>query len=419
MGRPTLLAACLFVLLSQQASSQLIDSDFNPQVSATCKADHTMHIRVSFNQSFYGIIHARDYRTSACMNLGDGGQSVTLNVSLLAPPGSAEYCGLLINNRTQEKSLPVAVRVHKTLELADDKFYVITCGKAGPRNQSSPVSLNLLDGSRKVTRAVYSNPYTLRIETGKMDASNGFRVKNCFAFNKINTSVPLVDDRGCPSNGEGIGKFVYDDSLGIADAKLRSMFKFPESSEVFLQCDVAFCKGACPRPSCNGDVSNYVTPSTEEGTVIAGNTVFVLDPGEAPLVQELCDEERAGPGWLLWLCIALGVLFLIMLIINIFLCSAMTCACTRTEIIEKEPSIIEDYDPYRSWHGSQYGSRYSLNGAPPNPKGYTSGGSTMNSARSVSSHSDHYAIVHSRPGSRGYGKQRGPSSHVGSHYSGK
>lgn len=36
----------------------------------------------------------------------------------------------------------------------------------------------------------------------------------------------------------------------------------------------------------------------------------------------------------------------------------MTCSCTRTDIIEKEPSIIEDYDPYRSWHGSQYGSRF-------------------------------------------------------------
>lgn len=66
-------------------------------------------------------------------------------------------------------------------------------------------------------------------------------------------------------------------------------------------------------------------------------------------------------------------------------------------------------------------SRYSLNGAPQHPKGYTSGGSTLNSARSVSSHSDHYAIVHSRPGSRGYTntKNRGPPSHIGSHYSGK
>lgn len=33
--------------------------------------------------------------------------------------------------RTEERSIQLAVRVHKTLELADDKFYVITCGKSG------------------------------------------------------------------------------------------------------------------------------------------------------------------------------------------------------------------------------------------------------------------------------------------------
>lgn len=69
------------------------------------------------------------------------------------------------------------------------------------------------------------------------------------------------------------------------------------------------------------------------------------------------DRGTIHPQWLLWLAVALGILFLIMLIINIFLCSAMSCSCARTEIIEKEPSIIEDYDPYRSWPGSQYGSR--------------------------------------------------------------
>lgn len=36
--------------------------------------------------------------------------------------------------KTEERSVPVAVRIHKTLELADDKFYVITCGKAGFKN---------------------------------------------------------------------------------------------------------------------------------------------------------------------------------------------------------------------------------------------------------------------------------------------
>lgn len=78
------------------------------------------------------------------------------------------------------------------------------------------------------------------------------------------------------------------------------------------------------------------------------------------VVQTLYDDGSVHPLWLLWLAVAFGILFLIMLIINIFLCSAMTCSCARTDIIEKEPSIIEDYDPYRSWHGSQYGSRFDL-----------------------------------------------------------
>lgn len=33
--------------------------------------------------------------------------------------------------RTEERSVQIAVRIHKTLELADDKFYVITCGRGG------------------------------------------------------------------------------------------------------------------------------------------------------------------------------------------------------------------------------------------------------------------------------------------------
>ena len=44
-------------------------------------------------------------------------------------------------------------------------------------------------------------------------------------------------------------------------------------------------------------------------------------------------------------------------------CLAMTCSCAKSsseggDSTDKEPSIIEEFDPYtRSWHGSQYGSR--------------------------------------------------------------
>ena len=39
-----------------------------------------------------------------------------------------------------------------------------------------------------------------------------------------------------------------------------------------------------------------------------------------------------GPSWLLWLCVVFGVLFLVMLCVNVFLCSAMTCSFSRTEV---------------------------------------------------------------------------------------
>lgn len=41
---------------------------------------------------------------------------------------------LFKTQRTSERSVPVAVRFHRTLELGDDKYYVITCGRSAFRN---------------------------------------------------------------------------------------------------------------------------------------------------------------------------------------------------------------------------------------------------------------------------------------------
>lgn len=213
-------------------------------------------------------------------------------------------------------------------------------------------------------------------------------------------------------------------------------------SEVHLQCDVQQCNGGCAEEVCPGDtltasLNKGGRKSDPDSMLLAATTVFVLDPSEAPRKWEfefilahfivhglfsthrmiffpnsfielsaICEDSGIRPPWLLWLAITLGVLFLIMLLMNIFLCTAMSCSCARTEvnqfywnlksihnsimnhyqllqIIEKEPSIIEEYDPYRSWHGgSQYGSRYSLHGRESHNKGYTSGGSTIHSNRS-------------------------------------
>lgn len=88
---------CANVLGMFQGGSQLIDTDFSPQVTATCKTGH-MNIRVGFNGSFYGAVHARDFRTSSCMAHGEGNKVVTLDINLLAQRQAPDYCGLLVNN---------------------------------------------------------------------------------------------------------------------------------------------------------------------------------------------------------------------------------------------------------------------------------------------------------------------------------
>ncbi|KAL9894131.1 uncharacterized protein LOC119638709 isoform X1 [Glossina fuscipes] len=396
--------------------------EFAPHVSATCKAG-TMNIKVKFDGAYTGAVHARDYRTSSCMAMGDGSDAIAFSLNLLAKQGSTDYCGVLVsnvsgNNRSEERSIQLAVRVHKTLELADDKFYVITCGKSGfGRDDNAHVILKFLEDERRVRETVQGREYRIRAEFTKPNGTHGIRVGNCFAFDRKNLSIPLIDERGCPTDPNIITRFIPASEGNYAEALLFSMFRFPDESEVHLQCDVIQCNGRCiDDEDCSqialagaggftkGSGGRKVGPN-EEGSSIAGTTVFVVDPEKAPLISGNC-EDGVRPAWLLWLTITLGVLFLIMLLMNIFLCTAMSCSCANTEIIEKDPSVVEEYDPYRSWHGSQYGSRYSLHGRDAH-KGYTSGGSTIHSNRSIPIDNDHYAIVHSRSGSRHSGVQGG------------
>ncbi|KAL7731056.1 hypothetical protein ACLKA6_014270 [Drosophila palustris] len=421
----------LSVLLITQVATQeppAAPSEFAPHVTATCKAG-TMNIKVKFSSGYTGAVHVRDHRTQSCMAMGDGSDAVAFSLNLWAKQGAPDYCGILVSNvsgsnRTEERSIQLAVRVHKTLELADDKFYVITCGKSGfTRDDNAHIVLKFLENDHRVRETVQGHKYKIRAEFTKANDTYGLRVGSCFAFDKKNETIKMTDDRGCPYDRTLMSRFVPTADGRAAEATVDSMFKFVDGSELHLQCEVIQCYGRCVDiDDCNEVLAAGFTKggprqigTNEEGSSIAGTTVFVFDPAEAQLVSSSC-EDGVRPSWLLWLAITLGVLFLIMLLMNIFLCTAMSCSCANTEIIEKEPSIIEEYDPYRSWHGSQYGSRYSLHGRDAH-KGYTSGGSTIHSNRSIPIDND-YAIVHSRPGSRhsstlhGQRAHRGPPSNI-------
>lgn len=118
----------------------------------------------------------------------------------------------------------------------------------------------------------------------------GIRVKNCFAFNRKNASIALIDDRGCPVNSHIITKFKTNSDGTQATATLKSMFKFPEGSEVHIQCDIVQCNGLCSDIDdsvCAGDASAFTKGGralgqSDDGMLLAATTVFVLDPADAP-----------------------------------------------------------------------------------------------------------------------------------------
>lgn len=93
----------------------------------------------------------------------------------------------------------------------------------------------------------------------------------------------------CPFDPQIISKFQVNSDGTQAMAVLRSMFKFPEDSEVHIQCDVAQCFGGCYNDVCPGDVltagvvgKQPTGNGTEDATMLAATTVFVLDPADAP-----------------------------------------------------------------------------------------------------------------------------------------
>lgn len=55
-------------------------------------------------------------------------------------------------------------------------------------------------------------------------ANFGILVRRCFAFDDSDTSLQLVDDRGCVTE-KLISQFEYDHDSGTADATIYSMFR--------------------------------------------------------------------------------------------------------------------------------------------------------------------------------------------------
>jgi len=397
-------AIAIFFLSSQISCQQVIDYDesdpngglgesFQPSIKASCVGGK-MTIRVDTNIPFEGIIHGPNRTEEGCYELGKGSRKTYLRLDLTKPPGTPGSCGVKYNKQTEEKRVAIAVRAHPKIELLEDRVYIVSCGRAGFQNSRKEVSVVQLKVScpgspdRKTDTVAEGQPYKLRAEVLKYDAGYDIRVQRCFAFDETDTWWWLVDEHGCRDD-KLISEFTYDKSSGSAEATIYSMFRLPHSNRTYFQCDVAICKDTCPKRDCSKEKlkledkgklesaedrsKDELFERPEDDAVTTSTSVFVAQPGSAASSQAAycsASNSRLTAGdntWLTWLCVAFGVLFVIMLLINIFLCSAMTCSCTKSEIIEKEPSIYDDYSIYESQYGyangkvlseDDYGSEY-------------------------------------------------------------
>lgn len=103
----------------------------------------------------------------------------------------------------------------------------------------------------------------------------------------------------CPIDPNVITKFKSNEDGSKATAFLKSMFKFPEGSEVHIQCDIIQCIGKCPDDElCTVSIAEQVKGGrslneklTDDNMLLASTTVFVLDPADAPCKLNL--EQRS------------------------------------------------------------------------------------------------------------------------------
>ena len=122
----------------------------------------------------------------------------------------------------------------------------------------TPVTNGVVRLGTDMTIAVYVK--------SKVENSLDVVIKDCVANDaKKHQQIQLIDDNGCVVQKKLMTPFVITDRVGnsgasrIAYAMLKS-FKFPDSLDVNIMCNVVMCKGPCGI-QCNEGGSNKAASS--------------------------------------------------------------------------------------------------------------------------------------------------------------
>lgn len=94
-----------------------------------------MRVNIRTSRPFYGVIHTRNQRQkSACTVEGNGDTEYNIDISHVLNEKDPNYCGAVRARKESPEdkdliSVVLAVRVHRNIELSDDKFFLLNCTK--------------------------------------------------------------------------------------------------------------------------------------------------------------------------------------------------------------------------------------------------------------------------------------------------
>jgi hypothetical protein len=302
------------------------------------------------------------------------------------------FCFCTEQDTDEERHAAIAVRLHRTIELQDDKYFLISCSQSsfysGRNRVRSRVRLQLLniDGTTTKHRLAIGGKYLLRAQLQQpTDSSTSgtsslptplpnnnespdstavsesppserliaadYRLflRQCIAFGQLNASeTQLIGADGCSSDRSIMSPFTYtaghrNGSQALLDARIDSMFKLPDSNRLHIQCDAMLCAPSvaalCERRYTCGQLAARTSGEAEEASAVStgsivrlvtATTVYVLDADQADAFGRLDgDSDTCTDRHTSWLIALSAVLgSLLLIMLLVNICLCGSMTCT-------------------------------------------------------------------------------------------
>uniref|UniRef100_A0A914D0V6 ZP domain-containing protein n=1 Tax=Acrobeloides nanus TaxID=290746 RepID=A0A914D0V6_9BILA len=248
------------------------------------------------------------------------------------PLNENRKCAVNFNKETGVYWLQLEVHEHRLLILEQDRLFNVTCDRVNDGTVSGAIGsgLNGFAGDQRLLDATngtveisssldpevdfdlslfpvnsnevevfnntigpsnehdvsYGKSYDLKISIKNPDDAivygKLFRAHSCFATG-VDVSVELVNSHGCTIDKHLLSDFVYE--KGTAKARIPSMFNFPESKTMKLECSVAICREEFEcKPNCDLKLDDPLEGEDAELLAVLKGT-----PGS--VVEEVSGEE--------------------------------------------------------------------------------------------------------------------------------